>query len=79
MSFAKIHESGEGSDKLTVDSYWNGAAYNFSFGQAGTPMRNVFLQGDDAAQIRAEYDTREAQEPETLCRDIWLDLLDPYL
>ena len=74
-----IHESGHGGEKLQVVSYGNGLAYNFCFGEAGAPMSNVFLQGEDALNIRDEYDLWENREPEKLCRDIWLELLDPYL
>lgn len=76
---ATIHKSGNGADKLEVTSYHNGLSYNFAFGEAGSPMRNVYLQGDDASQIRDEYDAWEEREPEKPCRDIWLALLDPYL
>lgn len=78
MSFVNIHESGTGSEKFQVDSYYNGLAYNFSFGQAGTPMRNIFLQGDDAVSIRDDFDAWESREPEKPNRDIWLALIDPY-
>ena len=79
MNVVKIHSSGAGADKFEVTSYGNGLGYNFSFGEAGAPMRNVYLQGDDAAQIREKFDAWEEREPEKLTRDIWLDLLDPYL
>lgn len=79
MQAVTIHKSGAGADKFEVVSYGNGLAYNFMFGEAGSPMRNVYLQGDDALQIRDEFDAWEEREPEKLTRDIWLDLLDPYL
>lgn len=79
MAFVTIHKSGTGGEQFTVDSYHNGLAYNFSFGCAGTPMRNVYLQGDDAAQIRDEFDALESDDPERESRDIWLELIDPYL
>lgn len=79
MAFVTIHDSGDGSERIRVDSYFNGGAYNVSFGQAGTPMRNVFLQGDDAAEFRDQFDAWETREPETPSRDIWSALIDPYL
>lgn len=79
MSFVSIHDSGQGGGRLRVDSYFNGLAYNFSFGEAGSPMRNIYLQGDDAAHIRAEFDAWENREPEKPSRHIWLEILGPYL
>lgn len=79
MAFTTIHTSGTGSEKLTVDSYYNGAAYNFNFGCAGSPMRNVFLQGDDALQIREDFDRWETECPKKATREIWQELIDPYL
>jgi hypothetical protein len=79
MQAVIIHTSGAGADKLEITSYGNGLSYNFLFGEAGAPMRNLFFQGDDALNIRTDYDARENAEPNMLCRDIWLDLLDPYL
>jgi hypothetical protein len=74
-----IHKSGEGAESLKVISYNNGLSYAFNFGEAGSPMRTVYLQGDDAGDIRAEYDAAEAANPYEPCRDIWLGLLDPHL
>ena len=79
MSFVNIHTSGQGSEKLAVDSYYNGLAYNFSFGEAGSPMRNVYLQGDDAAYTRERFDHWEAKSPDKPTREIWLTLIDDYL
>lgn len=79
MGFVTIHESGTGADKFTVNSYFNGLAYNFSFGQAGTPMRNIYVQGDDASAMRAEFDGMEETFPHMKSRDIWITILDPYL
>lgn len=79
MRAVTIHESGHGADKLQVISYGNGLAYAFNFGEAGGPMRNIYLQGEDAADLRDEFDAIEAREPERLTRDIWDSLLDPYL
>lgn len=79
MNAVTIHESGHGADKLQVISYGNGLAYAFNFGEAGAPMRTVFLQGEDATDMRDEFDAIEAHEPERLSRDIWDSLLDPYL
>jgi hypothetical protein len=79
MTFIRIHESGRGCKKITVDSWYNGGAYNVSFGEAGSPMRNIYFQGDDAIAIRDEFDALETAEPETLSRDLWLRVLDPYL
>lgn len=75
----RIHESGYGGEKLTVDSYQNGLGYSVSFGEAGSPMRNIYLQGGDAARLRNDFDVMGCNEPEKPTRDIWLALLDPYL
>lgn len=79
MSFVTIHKSGTGGDKFVVDSYYNGGAYNFSFGGDGSCLRNIFLQGDDAAEIRKEFDLWRNVEPKKPYRDIWLSLIDLYL
>jgi hypothetical protein len=79
MAYVTIHDSGTAGDRLQVDSWFNGLAYNFHFGEAGSPMRNVYLQGDDATAIRDEFDAMEGANPEMESRDIWLTLLDPYL
>ncbi len=74
-----IHKSGTGSEKLKVDSFYNGGAYNVSFGEAGSPMRNLFFQGDEATILRDEFDTLEQLNPEISAREIWLRVVDPYL
>lgn len=74
-----IHQSGEGADKFIVRSYHNGLSLNFEFGAAGSPMRNVFLQGEDASRIREEFDEQEKTFPDKESRQVWLDLIDPYL
>lgn len=74
-----IHKSGQGADALRVDSLYNGGAYNILFGEAGAPMRNLFFQGDDATQLRDEFDALETAEPETPTRDLWFRVLDPYM
>ena len=79
MSFATIHTSGTGSEKLTVDSWHNGLAYNVQFGEAGSTMRNVFIQGEDAETLRGNVDDWEGREPETSCREIWLESVSHYL
>lgn len=79
MTIITIHDSGEGSDRFRIDSWYNGGSYNFRFGQAGSPMRNLFLQGDDATQIRDAFDHLETLKPDTPTRDVWLEILDPYL
>ena len=77
--FIPIHTSGHGAAHLRVDSYHNGAAYNVSFGEAGSPMLNVFLQDDDAAQFRADWDAAEADDPERETAEIIRHLLDDHL
>lgn len=79
MNQIDIHASGYGADRFRVTSYGNGTAYAFHFGEAGSPMRTLFLQGEDATRIREEYDAAETRNPETPCRDHWLAVLDPYL
>ena len=74
-----IHESGNLADKLQIVSYGNGTSYAFHFGEAGSPMRTLFFQGDDATALRTQYDALEINDPETECRDHWLSVLDPYL
>jgi len=74
-----IHKSGHGGDALRVDSLYNGGAYNVMFGEAGAPMRNLYFQGDDATQLRDEFDALETAEPETATRDLWFRVLDPYM
>lgn len=79
MRAIMIHNSGTGADRLEVVSYGNGTAYAFNFGETDAPMRDLFLQGDDALRIREEYEVAENANPDRDCRNIWLDLLDPYL
>lgn len=79
MNSIVIHRSGKGADKLEVTSYGNGTAYNVAFGEAGSPMRNVYLQGDDATQLRDAFDAMENAKPDMLTRDVWLEVMDPYL
>lgn len=79
MAYVTIHDTGHGGDRFKVDSWFNGLAYNFHFGEAGSPMRNVYLQGEDATAIRDEFDNIESQDPDRESREIWLALLDPYL
>ena len=74
-----IHKSGTGSEKLQIDSFYNGGAYNVSFGEAGSPMRNLFFQGDDALQLRDDFDAMESANVEISAREIWLRAIDPYL
>lgn len=79
MNIVTIHDSGIGGDRLRVDSHGNGLAYAFQFGEAGSPMRTLFFQGDDASQIRDEFDNLESANPEMPTREAWFTLLDPYL
>ena len=77
MRVVTIHESGEGQARLVVDSHGNGLAYNAKFGTAGGPMRNVFVQGDAATELRDYVDALEAAHPHKPSRDLWLESLDP--
>lgn len=79
MKTITIHKSSAGGDKLVVDSIGNGLALAFYFGEAGSPMRTVYFQGDDAFQIEAEFDAMENAFPDKPTRDVWLDVLEPYL
>lgn len=79
MKSVVIHTSGRGGDKLEITSYGNGAAYNVAFGEAGSPMRNLFFQGDDATQLRDEFDAMENKFPRMSSRKVWFKVLDPYL
>lgn len=79
MKSAVIHSSGTFSEKMEITSYGNGTAYNVAFGESGFPMRNLFFQGDDASQLRDEFDAMENAKPDEDTRDIWLSVLDPYL
>ena len=74
-----IHESGQGADKLRVISYGNGMSYAVQFGESGVPMRDLYFQGDDATELRDEFETLESSRPDELSRDHWLAALDPYL
>ncbi len=74
-----IHDSGEGRERLRVDSYNNGIAYNVTLGGDGSPLRNVFLQGDDAIEFRADWNALERARPDRQTRNIILSLVDPYL
>ena len=76
MAYVTIHESGSGADKVKVDSYWNGAAYNISFGEAGSPMQNIFFQGEDALELRYVFEDIDEATPD---REAWLEAVDPYL
>ena len=79
MQTVIIHESGSGRDKFRVLSYGNGFAYNFEFGEAGSPIYNIFLQGDDAIDVCNMFDSLEKNEPETDSRNLWMRVIDPYL
>lgn len=79
MKTSVIHKSGEGADLLSVTSLGNGWAYSFEFGAAGHPMRNLFMQDEDAAIFREKWETAEASDLHKSAREILLDLLDPYL
>jgi hypothetical protein len=79
MAYVTIHESGQGAEKMEIQSWYNGGAYSVHFGGDGSPMRTLFFQGDDATLLRAELDTLEAAEPETDTRDLWFRVLDLYL
>lgn len=79
MKSVVIHSSGHGGDKLEIISYGNGTAYNVAFGEAGSPMHNLFFQGDDASLISDEFDSIETAFPHMETRDVWLSVLDPYL
>ena len=75
----KIHDSGEGAERLRVDSYYNGIAYNVTLGGDGSPLRNVFLQGDDAIEFCADWRALEKTSLDRTTREIILLLIDPYL
>ena len=79
MSFVTIHESGRGPNALRVDSWHNGSAYAIHLGGAGSPMRSLFMQGDDAIELRASFDGAEEFWPEKPTREIWLHTVEPYL
>lgn len=74
-----IHKSGTGSEKLQIDSFYNGVAYNVFLGEAGSQMLNLFFQGDDALQLRDDFDAMESSKAELMAREIWLRVIDPYL
>ena len=79
MKQVTIHSSGHGGEKFEVVSHGNGIAYDFRFGEAGSPMRNVFLQGDDAAIVRDHFDELEEMYSDEDTRELWLKAVDGYL
>jgi len=79
MKQIDIHDSGQGAERLRVTSFGNGAAYAFNFGDLNSPMRTLWMDGNDASDIREEFDTAETLHPEKLTREVWLSVLDPYL
>lgn len=79
MNTITIHKSGNGGEALRVDSIGNGLAYNVLFGEAGSSMRNLYFQGDDATTFRNEIEAIETAWPEKPTRDCWLMAVDPYL
>lgn len=79
MSTVTIHDSGKGGERVRVESIGNGLAYAAYFGEAGSPVCNLYFQGEDASQIRDEIEALEHANPERLTRDIWLSVLDQYL
>lgn len=74
----KIHDSGKGAERIRVDSYHNGLAYNIFFGEFRSPMRNVFLQGDDAAAFRDQWGEVSAGQPGRDDHDIISDIMSDY-
>ena len=74
-----IHDTGSGADRLRVASEFNGLSLIFQFGEAGSPMRNVFLTGDDSSDIRDKYNALEEAFPHVECRAHWIAVIDPYL
>lgn len=79
MQSITIHKSGTGADTLQIDSHGNGAAYAVQFGDLTGPMRSLWFDGDDAAQLREDLDAREAAKPDEPTRDVWFAILDSYL
>ena len=79
MQTITIHDSGNGGDRIKIDSIGNGLNYAVCFGEAGSPMHNLYFQGEDAIAIRNEFDAMESANPEMATRDIWFTVLDPYL
>ena len=79
MTRVEIHRSGAGADCLAIESHGNGLAYSVQFGESGHPMRTLYFQGDDATELRAQYDRAETLEPENYCRKLWLSILENYL
>ena len=77
MSQVEIHDTGAGANRMRVTSHGNGFAYSVSFGEAGSPMRDIFVQGDDAIELRHAYDAAETVG--LSCRDAWLAAVDPHL
>lgn len=79
MSNLAIHKSGQGGDKLVITSYYNGTAYSAAFGEAGSPMRNLFFQDDYATQLMDEFNKLETAYPNEKTRKLWMLVLEPYL
>ena len=79
MKQVTMHESGSGAEKLKVTSYDHGITYNILFGEAGSPMCNTFLQGNDAIDLRADIGDMYYASTETPDRDHWLDTIAPYV
>jgi hypothetical protein len=79
LDMVTIHESGNGGEKLQIVSYGNGAAYAANFGESGAPMRTLFFQGDDADLIRQNVELWEEMRPDMPTRNVWLEVLNPYL
>lgn len=72
MNVARIIQN----DGFTVDSYGNGTAYNVCFGRAGTSMRNVFVQGDDAAELSDRIEAMECVAPSMVYVDMYSEALE---
>jgi len=64
------------NDGFTVDSYSNGTAYNVCFGEAGTPMRNVFVQGGDAVELSDRIEAMECVAPTMAYVDMYAEALE---
>lgn len=79
MNTVTIHDTGHGADRLMVESHWNGHAYTVNFGEGPAWRGEFFLQGDDAAQLRDEFDQLEELNPETEARELWFRVLGPYI
>lgn len=74
-----IHDTGEGSERMKIESYYNGLAYNVHIGDVGSPMCNLFFQGDDATKLISDLEAWEEREPETETRELWFRVLNPYM